>query len=157
MRVFKQPAERIWPEGARLLEEKLDVETRRGRKCLLLLSGGSAVKIYLGLAEYIKNSHFTSDNLAVGQADERFRPQGTSDDKNNLINAENIEKTGLIKILNRKKIPFYKISQSGTLDNAAESYEKLLVKLFQNYSFRTAVLGIGTDGHTAGLLTCFTK
>ena len=88
-----------------------------------------------------------SDNLAVSQVDERFQLEISEN-----INAKNIEETGLIEKLSLKKIPFYQIPQSGTLRETAFNFDKLLKKLFGIYNYKIAVLGIGKDGHTAGLL-----
>lgn len=159
--IIKTEEEGLWIRGARILSEKLEMSGGEGKKCLLLLSGGSAVNIYQKLAKYIDLLQVRSDNLAVGQVDERFRPGFQysgflpSETQSSAINSINIEKTGLIEVLKAKNIPFYKIPQAGTFREAAFNYDKLLTKLFKVYDYRMSVLGIGQDGHTAGLLRSY--
>jgi len=152
IKVLTFSEEIIWDKAAELICKKLDRITMEKMSCLVLLSGGSAVNIYQRLAEYIKRSQFVSENLAVGQVDERFRPENSDD-----INAVQIEKTGLIEVLKRKGIKFYKILQKGSLERAADEYNRIMEELFRSYKFKMAILGIGRDGHTAGLLPGYRK
>jgi len=99
------------------------------------------------LAEYIDKIQIRSDFLAVAQVDERFQPY---DPEN--INAVAIERSGLIDRLAKRDISFYPIPQAGTLREASFAYDKLIKKLFIKYNYHLAVLGVGRDGHTAGLL-----
>lgn len=122
------------------------------QKALVLLSGGSAVQIYKDLANFIDKSELDFSFLAFAQIDERFQP-----DKEKDVNAYQIEKTGLCKVCEKKRIPYYLISQAGSLQESAKEYNKILIKLFQEYTYKIAILGIGEDGHTAGLLPGFQK
>ena len=144
---LKFSAEELRVNAANILIEKLNKFGQEGKRCLLLLSGGSAVSLYQNPAEYIDKLQIRSDFLAFGQVDERFRPYNIE-----KINAVAIEKTGLIEKLESRAIPFYRIPQSGDMREAAFNYDRLLKKLFRKYDFHLAVLGIGQDGHTAGLL-----
>ena len=72
---------------------------------------------------------------------------------NKDINAENIGQTGLWEDCRNKKIPYYLVSQKGTLKSSTEEYNKTVSKLFPRYDFRMAILGMGKDGHTAGLMS----
>lgn len=156
----------IWENAWEVLAEKIRKINLDHKKALLLLSGGSAVNLYRDLAEYIKKSQFISDNMAVGQVDERFQPayQETINNKQKTesidissINYENIRKNGLVDALTNKNIPFYRVPQKGSLAEAAESYNKTLGNLFKKDDYKMAVLGIGEDGHTAGLLPGYEK
>ncbi|OGG03127.1 hypothetical protein A2W14_04670 [Candidatus Gottesmanbacteria bacterium RBG_16_37_8] len=138
---------RIWENGAELLIRRLEGVLKEGKRCLLLLSGGSAVNLYQRLAEYIDKSQFGSENLAVGQADERFQPDSPDE-----VNYRAIEKSGLIRVLKKKNISIYKIFQTENLAQSAGQYSRILDDLFKKYDYRMTVLGIGRDGHTAGLL-----
>lgn len=137
----------IWQEAATLLIKKLQNAGNEGKRSMLLLSGGSAISVYQILSEMIDQGNIRSDSMAVGQIDERYHPQNEND-----INAGQIDSSGLTEILQKKQIPFYKIPQTGTLREAAFNYDKLLKKLFNNYNYHIALLGIGKDGHTAGIL-----
>src|SRR3989344_6713804 len=105
---LKFSAEELRVNAANILIEKLNKFGQEGKRCLLLLSGGSAVSLYQSLAEYIDKLQIRSDFLAFGQVDERFRPYNIE-----KINAVAIEKTGLIEKLESRAIPFYRIPQSG--------------------------------------------
>src|SRR3990167_3927171 len=90
----------IWQRAADLLFEKINKENGKGKKIFLLLSGGSALSIYQELANKIQNIEIRPGNVAIGQVDERFRPDSETD-----INSLAIEKTGLIEILKNKEVP----------------------------------------------------
>ena len=148
--IIPSEANQIWQRAADLLFEKINKENGKGKKIFLLLSGGSALSIYQELANKIQNIEIRPGNVAIGQLDERFRPDSETD-----INSLAIEKTGLIEILKNKEVPFYKIPQTGTFREAAFNYDKLLTKLFLSFDYKMAVLGIGKDGHIAGLLRSY--
>ncbi|MBI4990949.1 6-phosphogluconolactonase, partial [Candidatus Gottesmanbacteria bacterium] len=76
-----------------------------GQKTLLLLSGGSVVRLNSDVTQFIKNSDLNFDFLTFAQVDERFQPENQED-----INAYQIEKTGLWKVCKEKNIPYYLIS-----------------------------------------------
>ncbi len=122
------------------------------QKTLFLLSGGSAVNLYKDITKFIDESDLDFSFLAFAQIDERFQPEIEE-----VINAYQIEKTGLWKACDKKRIPYYFISQSGSLQKSAEEYNNILEKLFQEYTYKIAILGLGEDGHTAGLLPGFQK
>ena len=149
---IKSSKDKIWQDAADCLLSKLKKTNIRKKRCLLLLSGGSSVNIYSRLAEYIRRSQFNSENLAVGQVDERIRP-----DKQEEINFEMIKESGIVSVLTGKNIPFYRIPQENSLPESADFYSAQLSKLFNQYDFHMAVLGIGSDGHTAGLLPGYQK
>ena len=145
--IQKINSQEIWHEAATLLFKKLQFAGNEGKRSLLLLSGGSAISIYQILSELIDKGNIRSDSLAVGQIDERFQPENEND-----INAGQIDSSKLTEILQKKQIPFYQIPQTGNLRETSFNYDKLLKKLFKTYDYHLAVLGIGQDGHTAGLL-----
>src|SRR3989338_1483710 len=128
----------IWQKAADIISEKIEAAISGSQKTLLLLSGGSAVKIYPFLAEKLKNRSVKPHFLTIAQADERFQPENKEE-----INAYQIEKSGLT---------FYAVDQKGTVEESAQKYNQTISKLYKNTDFRIAVLGIGEDGHTAGLL-----
>lgn len=141
---------------------------------LILLSGGSAVRFYPYFAEWIKEypTRSFSGKLAVGQVDERFKPerggegvggsdppshkamarQGGIDGRNININAIHIGETGLWEVCREKGIAYHLISQVGTVEGSSSEYNLTISDLWKSVSKKIAVLGIGEDGHTAGLL-----
>jgi 6-phosphogluconolactonase/glucosamine-6-phosphate isomerase/deaminase len=140
-------------------------------KTVLYLSGGSTPEaLYEKLAQEEKLSAG-----AVGIVDERFGPK--FHDKSN---EKMIRDTGLLRYLEMRDIPFYPILTShpesrhsefiseshGILkqvqddksvqhDNerelVAKAYDEKLRELNANYQKSVAIMGIGSDGHTAGI------
>lgn len=136
------------------------------KRVLIFLSGGSSVNLYTKLAGWITSKKDIGENIAFAQVDERFQPrdqvsgirfQGSGGKNNNNINADTIGESGLWRICDSQKIPCYLISQLGTLKESANKYNKIISKLFDSFDYKIAVLGIGEDGHTAGLLPGYEK
>jgi 6-phosphogluconolactonase len=111
-------------------------------KTVLYLSGGSTPKVlYEKLAE--------EESLqpgAVGIVDERFGSK--FHDKSN---EKMIKETGLTRYLQMRDIPFYPILQGKKREETAESYDEKFRSLNASFQKSVAILGIGPDGHTAGL------
>ena len=112
-------------------------------KTALFLSGGNTPKkLY---------EHFALEKKlkagAVGQIDERF---GAKNHKNS--NESMIEKTGLISYFESLNIRFYPILQEelGIQDTALQ-YDEALRFIFKYFPKSVGILGIGEDGHTAGI------
>ncbi|GDX62034.1 hypothetical protein LBMAG33_3440 [Candidatus Levyibacteriota bacterium] len=134
------------------------------KKTLLLLSGGQTPReLYIEIA----NQGIICPG-AVGLIDERY---GAISHKNS--NELMLENTGLIKYFDSINIPFYSILKkkslidSNLVDNsnlfindnklslgrtsAAIEYDNRLRSLFADFSKSIGILGIGADGHTAGI------
>lgn len=159
MTIHKISEEEIYKSASKFVTEVLS----SNRKTLLLLSGGSAVNIYKRIANCelrLFVGKAGSKNLAFAQVDERFQPESNNPINqlsnypisNENINANQIEKTGLWEMCRKNNIPYYLISQEGTLKEATRRYDQTISKLFKEYTYRLTILGIGEDGHTAGLL-----
>ena len=76
---------------------------------------------------------------AVAMVDERV---GIKNYQNS--NRKMIKEAGLLSYLEKKKIPFYPISR-------LQNYNEKVKYLLENFSKSVAIMGIGEDGHTAGL------
>lgn len=108
---------------------------------VLFLSGGSTPKaLYKAL---VKKKLKTG---AVAIVDERFGPL-----MHENSNEKMIEDTGLFKYLKSLDIPVFKILNGKDIENARKDYEDKIGNLFNNYKQQIAILGIGEDGHTAGI------
>src|SRR3989338_799318 len=138
IKIINTGRDSIWYKAADISSEKIEAVNSNSQKTLLLLSAGSAVNIYPLLAEKLKNISFKPHFLSIAQADERFQPEKKED-----INAYLIARSGLV---------FYAIDQKGTVEESAQKYDQTISKLYKNTDFHIAVLGIGEDWHTAGLL-----
>lgn len=102
---------------------------------LLLLSGGTSPnELYRLIAE---DGHLHPG--AVAMVDERF-----GEKMHNNSNEKMIKEAGLVE--------FYQILEEGIdPEQTAIDYEKTVKELFAKYPKKVAVMGIGTDGHTAGI------
>jgi len=116
------------------------------KSTVLFLSGGSTPKqLYATLAQEKK-----LNPGAVALVDERY---GLPFSLNS--NERMIRDTGLLSYLEEKKIPFYSILRlhpKGIASDLVKAYNKRVGSLLSRFSKRVAILGIGEDGHIAGLL-----
>jgi 6-phosphogluconolactonase/glucosamine-6-phosphate isomerase/deaminase len=111
-------------------------------KTLLLLSGGKTPKdLY---------AEFTGDEKllpgAVGQIDERY---GAPHHENS--NQKMMEGTGFLRYLQMRDIPFYPILKGESQKDTAMRYDATLRDLYSVYHRSIGIMGIGADGHTAGI------
>ncbi len=111
-------------------------------KTLLLLSGGSSPKFLYQLISKGEKLH----PGAIALIDERFGIQ-----MHENSNEKMIFETGLIDYINNEGIPFFRILTSGTIEEQAYRYEKVIAELFKKFTRKVAIMGIGSDGHTAGI------
>jgi len=110
---------------------------------VLFLSGGKTpTQLYTILAhgQRIKIG-------SVAMIDERY---GKRMHKNS--NELMIDRTGLLDYLKRGNIPFYPILNDDLdIEETARYYDQTVRYLLSNFSRSAAVLGIGEDGHIAGI------
>ncbi len=112
-------------------------------KTLLLLSGGRTPKdLYTSLA-----THEDFHPGAVGMVDERYGKKW-----HEKSNEKMFQETGLLRYLQMRDVPFYPILAGGmTREDTAIQYDEKLRSLFAIYQKVVAIVGIGADGHTAGI------
>jgi 6-phosphogluconolactonase/glucosamine-6-phosphate isomerase/deaminase len=121
------------------------------QKTVLYLSGGSTPKmLYQQIAAEKKIVPG-----AVGMVDERFGKKW-HEQSNEVM----MQKTGVLSFFASQKIPFYPIlseeifSFSGNSierKRVASLYEKAVKQLHATFRKSIAILGVGVDGHTAGI------
>jgi 6-phosphogluconolactonase/glucosamine-6-phosphate isomerase/deaminase len=120
-----------------LLYENTDSDT------VLFLSGGRT-------PEYLYSELAREQKLKIGAAamvDERYG-KPLHDNSNDLI----IKRTGLSEYFERAGIPLYPILTEGlSIENTATNYEAELKDLLARFPQSVAILGIGEDGHVAGI------
>ena len=112
------------------------------RRTVLYLSGGKTPKeLYKNLA---KEEKLVCG--AVGLIDERYgeRYHGNSNEKM-------IRDTGLLRYFKILDIPIYPILGGGSRAEIAAEYDARLRSLHSIFPKHVGILGIGIDGHTAGL------
>lgn len=120
------------------------LETWLTPQTLLLLSGGSSPKPL-----YKKLSFSTLSVGAVATVDERFGPFGHKESNERMF-----EETGIYKWAVEQNAEIYRVLHQGqnvTLEESAQNYEKSLARAFQKFPKKVAVMGVGSDGHTAGI------
>jgi 6-phosphogluconolactonase/glucosamine-6-phosphate isomerase/deaminase len=111
-------------------------------KTIFLLSGGKTPQqLYGSLAE--------EGELipgVVGLIDERFGEQ-MHENSNELM----IKKTQMLSYLEKRNIPFYGMLHGKKREEEAADYDEKIRSLFATFPKSVGILGIGLDGHTAGL------
>lgn len=108
----------------------------------LFLSGGTSPDTLYSLIA--KNKGVRPG--VVGLVDERF---GKIMHKNS--NESMISQTGLFRYLEELDVPVYKILTDTDPITCVKSYEGVLETVFSKFSKCVGVMGIGADGHTAGI------
>lgn len=112
------------------------------RKTLVYLSGGSTPKpLYELLAREEKFSPG-----AVGLIDERY-----GEPMHSNSNEKMIADTGLARYLKLLNYPYYPILKGKNIEETTDDYDELVRSLLHVYRKSVAIMGIGADGHTAGI------
>ena len=109
---------------------------------LLFLSGGTSPDLLYQLIARDKKLR----PGAIALIDERY---GLPMHENS--NEKMITDTGLVGYINNEGIAFYGVLKAGDMEKATDQYEQIVRDLFKKYSKKIAVMGIGADGHTAGI------
>jgi 6-phosphogluconolactonase/glucosamine-6-phosphate isomerase/deaminase len=113
------------------------------KQSVMYLSGGSMQALYqeLGQEEIILPG-------AVGLIDERFGPpvHGNS-------NEQMVQKTGFLRYLQMRDVPFYSVLRQGSDRVAAASaYDERVRGLQSTYQKHIGLIGIGPDGHISSII-----
>jgi len=103
------------------------------------VSGGSAIEIAVEVQKRLKST----EGLLVLQADERFGPVDHPDS-----NWRKLKQAGF----DPNKGTSYPVLHGKDLRHTTEEYNTLLGITLAKSNFTVALLGIGTDGHTAGIM-----
>jgi 6-phosphogluconolactonase/glucosamine-6-phosphate isomerase/deaminase len=120
-----------------IIYEIVDVET------VLFLSGGrTPIRLYSQMAE-----DYRLKIGAAGMVDERYgKPM------HRYSNELTFVRSGLTDFFKNKKITFYPIlNDDQSLEITARNYDQKVNYLLDQFSKSVAVLGIGEDGHIAGI------
>jgi 6-phosphogluconolactonase/glucosamine-6-phosphate isomerase/deaminase len=120
---------------ARILNRTL----RQHMRVLWLVSGGSSIEV----AVQARKQLLATDNLMVMQVDERFGPVGHKDSNWQQLAGAGFDLSG---------IDCRPMLTGDNADATAKNYDKLLKAAFNVTEFSVGLFGIGTDGHTAGIL-----
>jgi len=131
-----------WDDGVADLTERLVRELDAGRKTLWLVTGGSNIKASVKIMDTIPTE--MSRNLTVLLADERYGEEGHADSNwAQLIEAGfDGKQAKLLPILREGK----------SFEDTIEYYQSLCEEAFSENDTVISQMGIGTDGHIAGIL-----
>jgi 6-phosphogluconolactonase/glucosamine-6-phosphate isomerase/deaminase len=115
------------------------------RRTVLYLSGGSTPK---ELYRIFAQEEFLRPG-AAGMIDERFGKKLHADSNEAMI-----KDSGLLAYFYMLDIPFYPMltGSSNSRNEVSVSYDKICRRLLSVFPRHIGILGIGTDGHTAGII-----
>ncbi|MGH7157054.1 MAG: 6-phosphogluconolactonase [Candidatus Saccharimonadales bacterium] len=125
--------------AAGYIAQQIQKRLASGKKVAWFLSGGSAIGAAV-LAARLLNPN---PNLTVTLADERYGPPGHPDS-----NWEQLIDAGFQ--LNDAHLE--PVLRGGNADQTLADFEHLISGLLSKAGYKIALLGIGADGHTAGIL-----
>jgi 6-phosphogluconolactonase/glucosamine-6-phosphate isomerase/deaminase len=113
----------------------------QSRTVLWLLSGGSAMEVAVAAAQVLEGENLSG--LMVSLIDERYGQVGHADSNWHQLSAAGFRLTGAT---------LHPVLTGAPAAQTASDYEAWLRAQFDIADFRLGLLGIGGDGHTAGIL-----
>lgn len=127
-------------ELARVLAKSIQEQLDRGKPVLWLLSGGSAIAVAVAARPYITAA--TSVQLHIGLVDERYVEPGHNDSNWQQIVDAGFAMSGATP---------HPILHGKNKEDTAVDYADDIGALMNSGVHTIALLGLGADGHTAGL------
>lgn len=131
-----------WDDGVADLTARLVRELAAGKQVLWLLSGGSNIPTSVQIMDNISEEQ--SANLSVSLIDERYGEPGHADS-----NWTQLMKAGF-KSKQATLLPV--LEPAAGFEDTRIRYEQFAEKAFADNDVVIAQLGIGPDGHVAGIL-----
>jgi 6-phosphogluconolactonase/glucosamine-6-phosphate isomerase/deaminase len=131
-----------WEDGVADLTERLVRELASGQQVLWLVSGGSNIPASVQIMNNVPSG--LQSSLSVMLADERYGEVGHNDSNwAQLMNAS----------FNTKQITPLPVLQAGLdFESTVSHYQEMAKQAFTTNEVIIAQLGIGEDGHIAGIL-----
>jgi len=124
-----------------LLVRAIQELTEGTQTLALLLPGGSNIPIAVGALSKLDNS--TRSQLHITLSDERFGPVGHPGS-----NYQQYSNAGVLDL----GLDFTPVLSGKSIDETTQEYNASLKKLFRSNDHMLAFLGMGSDGHIAGIL-----
>jgi 6-phosphogluconolactonase/glucosamine-6-phosphate isomerase/deaminase len=131
-----------WEDAALALAGRLNKELNSNKKVLWLVSGGSNVAASKKIMRHISSIH--TKNLSIMPVDERFGPADHADSNWAQLMEGGFDSKGA------QLIPVLKDGLD--FDQTAARYNNLCGQALLDNPVVIAQLGIGPDGHTAGIM-----
>lgn len=139
----KNPALVIASETAKVINEKLS----KKQKVLWLLAGGSAQAYYQLMSEILDFS-LDFGGLTIALGDERY----DRNPNHQTATWPVFEKLELFINLQQKGAKFFNILSGASLEEETKRFVSFLERAIADKNFLLVSLGIGADGHTAGII-----
>lgn len=123
------------------IAQNLQRHLAAGEKVVWLLPGGSAIETAAAVSERLSGTDL--QNLTVSLSDERYGPVGHADSNWQQLQTAGLSLPGahLLPVLTGQDITL-----------TAQAWQAGLQQALDVSDYRLAFLGIGPDGHTAGIL-----
>lgn len=129
-----------------LQPDQQDDEAGPAKNVVWLVSGGSNIALSLQVIRALPQEHL--DRLTIMLSDERYGKPGHADS-----NWQQLADTGFAATAEAGGATFLAVLQPDmTLDDTCEHYGKVVCNVFDQADVIIAQLGIGGDGHIAGIL-----
>lgn len=112
---------------------------KRGELVLWLVSGGSAIAVTVAVQKKLG----PNPALTVGLIDERYGDMGHADSNWTQLTAAGFDPSACAPL---------PVLQNRSLEETAQDYEIKLAAALRDSDYRIGLFGIGTDGHTSGIL-----
>lgn len=131
-----------WEDGLAHLTQRLAEELRAGHRVLWILSGGSNISGSVTVMDSISGE--LSRGLTILLGDERYGVVGHTDSNEHQLKSSGFD---------RKQARLLKILQPDlSYEQTVRRYRDLVDQEFDQADIIIAQLGIGADGHLAGIL-----
>ncbi|KXK25734.1 MAG: Glucosamine-6-phosphate deaminase [candidate division WS6 bacterium OLB20] len=134
-------------QAAQHLASLLETSLAEHDHVLLLLAGGSAADVYNELPTYI-DEHLDYTKLMVMMGDERW----DTDPEHEHSDWVQFRNTSFYHFLRERGARLVDILGGKSHQEEADAFNALLEEALASGYFVISMLGIGTDGHTAGIL-----
>lgn len=107
---------------------------------LWLVPGGSAMKVAAKTLENLQD--YDTSRLCITLTDERYGRPGHEDE-----NWTQLERLGFVV----QSINAYRVLRGEDVETTAQDFSDKLSRLFDTFSYKIGLFGVGSDGHTAGI------
>lgn len=128
-------------EVAEYIANNIKLHLDNNEKVFWLVAGGSSISIAVEASKILTGTKL--NNLSVSLTDERYGPIGHKDSnwQQLLDSGFSLQGAQLIPVL-----------EGDNLDNTTMSYAGMLASQLKDCDFSVGLFGIGSDGHTSGIL-----
>lgn len=131
-----------WHPAIAVLQQRLEQELTAGKRVLWLVSGGSNIAASVHLMQNLDDQ--LTKNLTIMPVDERYGSVGHADSNEAQLMAAGFDK--------KQAHVIHILQPDSSFQATADRFDKLARQAFSNNDIIIAQLGMGADGHIAGIL-----